>query len=207
VIIQVNSLAGSNSEWLTLCPEMAFLPRFLAKYVCDRFHSAHPQVVPDPSGKLSHKEIADLVNMVQVACVTQKAGRSTLPGSIASFNVLAIRHPAVAGQVGAYPFSVLVSDTIGVNSHVYAGGQMSVRAQPFSTYHGKICSDHVVFMPTWMPKRPRDVDLTKEEDCDMLSYGVWQPFHLQPFIEAAGGAGGLYLWACGACCVPHHIVS
>ena len=89
------------------------------------------------------KEIADLVNMVQVACVTQKAGRSTLPGSIASFNVLAIRHPAVAGQVGAYPFSVLVSDTIGVNSHVYAGGQMSVRAQPFSTYHGKICSDHV----------------------------------------------------------------
>jgi len=207
VIIQVNSLAGSTSEWLTLCPEMAFLPRFLAKYVCDRFHSAHPQVVPDPSGKLSHKEIADLVNMVQVACVTQKAGRSTLPGSIASFNVLAIRHPAVAGQVGAYPFSVLVSDTIGVNSHVYAGGQMSVRAQPFSTYHGKICSDHVVFMPTWMPKRPRDVDLTKEEDCDMLSYGVWQPFHLQPFIEAAGGAGGLYLWACGACCVPHHIVS
>jgi len=31
-----------------------------------------------------------------------------LPGSIASFNVLAIRHPAVAGQVGACPFSVLV---------------------------------------------------------------------------------------------------
>jgi len=59
-MIYVNSLTGTNSEWLTLCPDMAFLPLFLAKYVCDRFHSTHPQLVPDPSGKLSHREIADL---------------------------------------------------------------------------------------------------------------------------------------------------
>jgi len=65
---------------------------------------------------------------------------------------------------------------MGANSHVCGGGQMSVRAKPFSTYHGKICPDHVVFMPTWMPKRPRDVDLTKDEDCDMLSYGACNSF-------------------------------
>jgi len=104
---------------------MAFLPRFLAKYVCDRFHSAHLQRVPDPSGKLFHREIADLVNIFQLACVKEKAGRGTLPGTIASFNVLAIQHPAVAGQVGACLLSVssVVQDKIGVNSyrHVYAG--------------------------------------------------------------------------------------
>jgi len=61
VMIQVNSLTGTNSEWLTLCANMAFLPRFLAKYVCDRFHCSHPQLVSDPSGKLSYREIADLV--------------------------------------------------------------------------------------------------------------------------------------------------
>ena len=60
VMIQVNSLTGTNSKWLTLCPDMAFLPRFLAKYVCGRFHCSHPQLVPDPSGKLSHREIEDL---------------------------------------------------------------------------------------------------------------------------------------------------
>ena len=65
VMIQVNSLTCTNSDWLTLCPDMAFLPRFLAKYVCDRFDCDHPQVVPDPSGKSSHREIVDLVHMVQ----------------------------------------------------------------------------------------------------------------------------------------------
>jgi len=90
VMIQVNSLTGTDSEWLILCPDMAFLPRFLAKYVCDRFHCSHPQLVPDPSGKLSYREIADLVHMVQVVPVKANAGRGTLLGTIASFNVLAI---------------------------------------------------------------------------------------------------------------------
>jgi len=71
----------------------------------------------------------------------------------------------------------------------------------------KISADHVVFMPLWMPKRPRNVDLTKDEDCDMLSYGARSPFHLHNFTEAPGGAGGSYLWACSACCAPHHFVS
>ena len=47
--------------------------------------------------------------------------------------------------------------------------QMCIRAQPFSTYHGKICSDHVLFIPTWMPKR----DLRNEADCELLSYGAY----------------------------------
>jgi len=50
--------------------------------------------------------------------------------------------------------------------------QMSIRAQPFSTDHGKQCSDHVVFMPTWMPKLPKDLDLTQDVDCELLSYGT-----------------------------------
>jgi len=88
---------------------MEFLPRFLAKHVCDRFHSTHPQRVPDPSEKLSHREIADLVkilNMVQVVSVKQ-SGRGTLPSTIAFFNLLAIQHPAVE-QVGTCLFSVWV---------------------------------------------------------------------------------------------------
>jgi len=79
---------------------------------------------------------------------------------------------------------------MGANSLVCGGGQMSVRAQPFSTYQGQICLNHVVFMPTWMTKRPRDVDLTKDKDCDMLSYGASNPFHLHQFTEAPSGAGG-----------------
>jgi len=79
---------------------------------------------------------------------------------------------------------------MGANSPVCGGEKISVRAQPFSTYHGQICSDHVIFMPTWMPKQPRDVELTKDEDCDMLSYGACIPFHLHKFTEAPGGAGG-----------------
>ena len=51
--------------------------------------------------------------------------------------------------------------------------QMCIRAQPFSTYHGKICSDHVLFIPTWMPKRVQDLDLRNEADCELLSYGAY----------------------------------
>ena len=64
LMIQVNSLMGTNSKWLTLCPDTTFLPRFLAKYVCDNFHCTHPQLVPDPSQKLYYREIADLVQFV-----------------------------------------------------------------------------------------------------------------------------------------------
>jgi len=38
--------------------------------------------------------------MVQVVPVKVNAGRGTLPDTIASFNVLAVRHPTVVGQVG-----------------------------------------------------------------------------------------------------------
>jgi len=51
--------------------------------------------------------------------------------------------------------------------------QMCIRAQPFSTYHGKICSDHVIFIPNWMPKRVQDVDLRNDADCEWLSYGAY----------------------------------
>jgi len=43
--------------------------------------------------------------------------------------------------------------------------QMSVRAQPFTPYHKKICSDTMLFWPPWMCKLPRDVDLRDEADC------------------------------------------
>jgi len=49
--------------------------------------------------------------------------------------------------------------------------QMFVRAQPFTKYHEKICSDHLVFMPTWMAKQLHDMNLTNEADCTLLSYG------------------------------------
>ena len=48
-----------------------------------------------------------------------------------------------------------------------------IRAQPFSTYHGKICSDHVIFILTWMPKRVQDLDLRNDADCELLSYGAY----------------------------------
>ena len=49
----------------------------------------------------------------------------------------------------------------------------SIRAQPFSTYHGKTCSDHVIFIPTWMPKRAQDLDLRHDADYQLLSYGAY----------------------------------
>ena len=48
--------------------------------------------------------------------------------------------------------------------------QMCIQAQPFSTYHSKICSDHVIFIPTWMPKRVQKLDLRHDADCELLSY-------------------------------------
>ena len=49
---------------------------------------------------------------------------------------------------------------------------MCIRTQPFSTYHGKIRSDHVLFIPTWMPKRVQDLDL-RNGDCELLRYGAY----------------------------------
>ena len=34
-------------------------------------------------------------------------------------------------------------------------------------------SDHVLFIPTWMPKRVQDLDLRNEADCELLSYGAY----------------------------------
>ena len=51
--------------------------------------------------------------------------------------------------------------------------QMCIQAQPFSTYHGKICSDHVIFILTWMPKKVQDLDLRNDADCELLSYGAY----------------------------------
>ena len=51
--------------------------------------------------------------------------------------------------------------------------QTCIRAQPLSTYYGKICSDHVIFIPTWMPKRVQDLDLRNDADCKLLSYGAY----------------------------------
>jgi len=78
---------------------------FLAKYRCARYHASHPQLVPDPVGLLSHQEITQVVNMVHVVAPRnnyRSAGKQR-PGTIAPFNVLAIRHPAVAGQVLSHP--------------------------------------------------------------------------------------------------------
>jgi len=99
LVVQVNSLCGPNSEWLKLYADLQHLPRFLAKYTCARFHASHPQLVPDPMILLSHQENTQIVNMVQVVAPRnnhRSAGKQR-PGSIAPFNVLAIRYPAVAG--------------------------------------------------------------------------------------------------------------
>ena len=50
---------------------------------------------------------------------------------------------------------------------------MCIRAQPFSTYYTNICSDHVIFISTWMPKRVQDLDLRNDADCELLSYGAY----------------------------------
>ena len=93
------------TEGLGLCPDLVHLPRFLAKYrdVGVRFHASHPQKVPDPNGLLSHTEIATMVNMVQAVSTTRAKYSGARPRTIAPFNVLAIRHPAVAGQVRSRP--------------------------------------------------------------------------------------------------------
>jgi len=40
-------------------------------------------------------------------------------------------------------------------------------------HHTKICSDHVIFIPTWMLKRVQDLDLRNDADCELLSYGAY----------------------------------
>ena len=50
---------------------------------------------------------------------------------------------------------------------------MCIRAQPFSTHHTKICSDHVILIPTWMSKRVQDLDLRNDAGCELLSYGAY----------------------------------
>ena len=115
LVMQVKSLCEPNSEWLKLCPDLHHLPRFLAKYTCARFHASHPQLVPDPVGLLSHQEITQVVNMVQVVAPynNHRSAGKQRPGTIAPFNVLAIRHPAVAGQVLSHPLpKSYVSDLI-----------------------------------------------------------------------------------------------
>jgi len=103
MILQVNSLVGTNSEWLGLCPDLVHLPRLLAKCIGARFHASHPQKVPDQNGLVAHREIANMVNIVQVVSSTRAKCSGARPGKIAPFNVLAIRHPAVAGQVRPHP--------------------------------------------------------------------------------------------------------
>ena len=34
-------------------------------------------------------------------------------------------------------------------------------------------SNHVIFIPTWMPKRAQDLDLRNDADCELLSYGAY----------------------------------
>ena len=53
------------------------------------------------------------------------------------------------------------------------------QAQLFSTYHGKQCSDHVVFMPIWMAKRLQDMNLALDADCELLSYGAYTRTSIQ----------------------------
>lgn len=102
LILQVNSFVGANSEWLALCPDLLHFPRFLAKYVCARFHASHPSLVPDPVGLMSHLEMMEMVNMVQIVSPKYNKAQQAVrvrPGTVAPFNVLAIRHQAAAGQV------------------------------------------------------------------------------------------------------------
>jgi len=58
------------------------LPWFLAKYVSVRFHASHPQKVPDPNGLLAHREIATMVNMVQVVPNTRAKYSGARPRTI-----------------------------------------------------------------------------------------------------------------------------
>jgi hypothetical protein len=76
---------------------------------------SHPQFVLDPVGLLSHQDITQVVIMVQVVAPRnnhRSAGKQQLR-TIAPFNVLAIRHLAVAGQVLSHPLpKSCVSDLI-----------------------------------------------------------------------------------------------
>jgi len=115
LVVQVKSLSGPNSEWLKLCPDLQRLPQFLVKYTSARFHASHPQLVPDPVGLLSHQEITQVVNMVQVVAPrnNHRSADKLRPGTIARFNILAIRHPAVVGQVLSHPlYESCVTDII-----------------------------------------------------------------------------------------------
>ena len=99
LVVQVNSLCGPNSEWLKLYADLQHLPRFLAKYTCARFHVSHPQLVPDPVGLLSHQEITEVVNMVQVVAPRnnhRSAGKQR-PGTIVGHT------PTGSGESGAVP--------------------------------------------------------------------------------------------------------
>jgi len=108
-----------------LCPDLVHLPRFLAKYVGARFYVSHPQKVPDPNGLLAHREIATMVNMVQVVSSTRAKYSGARPGTIAPFNVLTIRHPAVAGQVRLHPLCCRVLYDVAVCSRVLSIVQLN----------------------------------------------------------------------------------
>ena len=64
-----------------------------------RFHANLPQTIPDPDGLLLHREIATLVNIVQVVTAKGKRYAGAQPGTISPLSVLAIQHTAVAGQM------------------------------------------------------------------------------------------------------------
>jgi len=106
-------------------------------------NASHPQKVSDPNGLLAHREIETMVNMVQVVSSTRAKYSGARPGNIAPFNVLAIRHPAVAGQVHLHPPRIAVCSRMLhcvpvccrlLNWIVHCVQQMSIWAQPFSTY-------------------------------------------------------------------------
>jgi len=96
---------NSEPRWRALNPNLLHLLWFLVKYTCAWFHALHQHLVPDPVGLLSHVEITQMVNMVQVVppSTNKRSADKELLVTIAPFNVLAIYCPIGVGQVLPHP--------------------------------------------------------------------------------------------------------
>jgi len=133
------------------------------------------------SGELHKAEHHAPIEVVEPALYAAMSGWDRAPGINAVLSVLLAQISRVFRSRSAKVcvhvcWGVLQNNFLrklvhpGRPHHIHNGVvQMSTRAQPFSTYHGKIYSDR----PTWMPKRAQDLDLRHDADYQLLGYSAY----------------------------------
>jgi len=116
LVVQVNSLCGPNLGVAETVSRLAASAPVSGQIYMLKIPRVASTACAGSSGTVvSHQEITQVVNMVQVVapCNNHRSAGKQRPGTIAPFNVLAIRYVAVAGQVLSHPLpNSCVSDSI-----------------------------------------------------------------------------------------------